>query len=305
MSLPSLVTTSGIDLEQAHVLFDERLVQGCQQRAQLLLQIAVEAERLGDAAHVMRADVGHRIDRDGDDLVRRVVRDLLDVHAAFGRDHDRDARGRAIDQHRQVELPLDGGAFLDVEPVHLLAARAGLVRDQRRAEQPRRLLSHVVDGLDHLDAAGLAAAAGVDLRLHHPDRAAELLRGLHRLVDAERRDAPRHRHAETSQHRLGLVLVDVHGVGSLAPRTRRVAGPRASLTSGVPDRSARQSMRAQRSGTGSIQLFPRSGAIFWQASTSDFTAAADFSNSLRSALVSSSSTMRSTPFAPMTTGTPT
>ncbi len=178
-----------IDLEQAHVLLGERLVEAGEQRAHLLLQIGVEAERLRDAAHVVRADVGDRIDRDGDDLLRRVVRDLLDVHAAFGRDHDGDARGDAVDQHREIELLLDGGAFLDVEPVDLLALRAGLVRDQRRAEDARRFLLHVVDRLDDLDAAGLAAAAGVDLRLHHPDRAAERLRGLHRLVDREGRNA--------------------------------------------------------------------------------------------------------------------
>ena len=68
----------------------------------------------------MRADAGHRIDRDGDDLVRRVVRDLLDVHAAFGRDHDRDARGCAVDQHREIELLVDRRAFLDVEAVDRL-----------------------------------------------------------------------------------------------------------------------------------------------------------------------------------------
>src|SRR5258705_10282608 len=35
----------------------------------------------------------------------RSVRDLLNVHAAFGRDHDRDPRGHAVDQHREIELP--------------------------------------------------------------------------------------------------------------------------------------------------------------------------------------------------------
>ncbi len=104
-----------------------------------------------------------------------LVRDLLDVHAAFGRDDEGDARGFAVDQHREIELLVDRRAFLDVEPVDLLAVRAGLVRDQRRAEHAGRFLLHVVDRFDDLDAAGLAAAAGVDLRLHHPDRAAELV----------------------------------------------------------------------------------------------------------------------------------
>ena len=38
--------------------------------------------------------------------------------------------------------------------------------------------------LRDLDAAALAAAAGVDLGLHHPDRAAERLRRVHGLLDA-------------------------------------------------------------------------------------------------------------------------
>ena len=124
-----------IDLEQAHVLFDERPIERRQHRAELLLQVGVEIQRLRDPPCMMRLNAGRRIDRDGDDLVGRVVRHLLDIHAAFGRDHDGDARGRAVDQHRQIELAIDRRAFFDVEAVHLLAARAGLMRDQRRAEE--------------------------------------------------------------------------------------------------------------------------------------------------------------------------
>ena len=50
---------------------------------------------------------------------------------------------------------------------------------------------------------------------------------------------------------------------------------------------------------------PRLGAMVMQASTSVFTAAADLSNIERSALLSWISTIRSTPFDPMTQGTPT
>ena len=109
------------------------------------------------------------------------ARDFLDIHAAFGRGDESDARGRAVDQRGQIIFAVDGGAFLDVEPVHLFAVRAGLMRDQGRAEQPLGLALHVVDRFHHLDAAGLAAAAGVDLRLHHPDRTAEFLGGLDAL----------------------------------------------------------------------------------------------------------------------------
>ena len=90
--------------------------------------------------------------------------------------------------------------------------RAGLVGDQSRAEHPRGFLLHVVDGFHHLDAAGLAASAGVDLRFHHPDRTAQFLRALDRFVDVERRYAARHRHAEFAQHRFCLIFVNVHDV---------------------------------------------------------------------------------------------
>ena len=80
--MPVLGDDQGIHLEQAHVLLDERLVQERKQGTHLLLQAGVEAERPRHPPHVMRADVRRRIDRDGDDLLRRVVRHPLDVHAA-------------------------------------------------------------------------------------------------------------------------------------------------------------------------------------------------------------------------------
>ena len=138
------------------------------------------------------------------------ARDLLDIHAAFGRGDEGDARGGAIDQRGQIIFAVDAGAFLDVEPMDFFAMRSGLVRDQRRAEQTLRLAFDVGDRFHHLDAAGFAAAAGVDLRFDHPHRAAELVGGLDRFIDAHRRNAARHRHAEFAQHRLGLVFVDVH-----------------------------------------------------------------------------------------------
>src|SRR6185436_13754017 len=142
------------------------------------------------------------------DLVRRVVRDLLDVHAAFGRNYDRDARGLAVDQHREIELLLDRRAVLDVEPVDLLALRAGLRRDESCAEDAGRFLLDVLDRLDHLDAARLAAPAGMDLRLHHPHGAAKVralppppgaaraARGLGAFTALEGGKAAGHGHAE-------------------------------------------------------------------------------------------------------------
>ena len=168
----------------------------------------------------MAHDAGRRIDREGHDLLGRVVRDFLDVDAAFGRDHERDFGGFAVDQDREIELLVDVGAFLDVEAVDLLAVRAGLDRDQRRAQH---LLGEFVDLGDRFgdaDAAlvaggsflelALAAAAGMDLALHHPDRAGKLLGGGIRIRGPQHRHAARNRHAEFMQQRLGLVFMDIH-----------------------------------------------------------------------------------------------
>ncbi len=65
-------------------------------------------------------------------------------------------------------------------------------------------------GAQFLELA-LAAAAGMDLRLDHPQRPGKLLRGLDRFFDGHRGIAGGHRHAELGEQFLGLIFVDVHG----------------------------------------------------------------------------------------------
>jgi hypothetical protein len=92
------------------------------------------------------------------------------------------------------------------------------MRHQRRAKEPRRLALHVGDFFHDFDAAGLAAAAGMDLRLHHPDRPAERIGRGFRFDDRQGRDAARHWYAEIAQDRLGLIFVDVHGSSCVLSR---------------------------------------------------------------------------------------
>ena len=84
----------------------------------------------------------------------------------------------------------------------------------------------LVERARELDAAALAAAAGVDLRLDDPDRAAELLRRLDGLLHAEGRVAARHGHAELAQDFLALVLVNLHAMLSNGAVLRVVRGLR-------------------------------------------------------------------------------
>ena len=111
-------------------------------------------------------------------------------------------------------------AVLDEQALDDAAGRAGLDRHQRLAQHLLGEGLHLVDGLGEAHAAlvaglgllelALAAAAGMDLRLHHPDRPRQRLRGLHGLVDRECRRALRQRHAVLPQQLLGLIFVDVH-----------------------------------------------------------------------------------------------
>jgi hypothetical protein len=129
---------------------------------------------------------GGRVDEDLDDLLGGGVRHFLDVHAAFAGGHDGDLLRRAVGDGGDVVLLLDVRAFLDQQAAHLLAFGAGLVSLQLHAEDFAGQLLHVVERAGELHAAALAAAAGVDLRLHDPDRAAQLLRRLGGFEHAER-----------------------------------------------------------------------------------------------------------------------
>ncbi len=111
-----------------------------------------------------------RVDEHLVDLLGRLRGDFLDVHAALGARHQHDALRAAVDDHADVELLLDVGALLDQQPAHLLPAGAGLVRDELHAEDLAGALLHLVERVRELDAAALAAAARVDLRLDHPHR---------------------------------------------------------------------------------------------------------------------------------------
>jgi hypothetical protein len=86
------------------------------------------------------------------------------------------------------------------------------VRLELHAQDFAGQLLDFVDRAGQLDAAALAAAARVDLGLHHPDRTAELLGGFHRLLHCESRDAAGHWHPKIAQDVLALVLVNLHEV---------------------------------------------------------------------------------------------
>ena len=77
----------------------------------------------------------------------------------------------------EVQLALDLQPLLDEHALHDLPVGAGLMGDEAHADDRRAPPARASSGALHdLDAAALAAAAGVDLRLDDDRAAAEPLR---------------------------------------------------------------------------------------------------------------------------------
>ena len=199
-----------VDLDDRAIEFDEGLVHGQDELGAGADLAALKAEAEGDLARMEGLDAGGGIDVDLQDLFRLLGGDLLDFDAALGRGHDGDARGGAIDQHAKIKLALDVAAALHIDALDQLAAGAGLVRHQVHADHALGRVAHVVHRLDDLDAAALAAAAGMDLRLDDPDRTAELLGRLDRFVGRVSDMAGKDADAKFGEQPFRLIFVDIH-----------------------------------------------------------------------------------------------
>ena len=83
------------------------------------------------------------------------------------------------------------------------------MRHEFAAKKELRRIRDFLFVLADLDAAGLAAGAGMDLRLHD-DSAADLAGAVGRLLGTIGKAAARDRHAELRKKFLGLILMNVH-----------------------------------------------------------------------------------------------
>ncbi len=120
---------------------------------------------------------------------------------------------RSVTPH-DIQFLFDVGAFFDHQPTHFLAFRAGLVRDQLHAHDLLSVFLDLLERLGDLDAAALAATAGMDLCLDDPDRAAQGFRGFDSLFDRHARNAARYGHSELSED---FSCLDAHGSSCWLP----------------------------------------------------------------------------------------
>jgi hypothetical protein len=113
-----------------------------------------------------------------------ILGDFLDLHAAEARSDDPHPLDLAIKDEAQINLALERLGDLDIDPLNDLALGTRLIGDERLAEQLVCGGADIVIGLAKLDAAGLAAAPGMDLRLDRPMPAAKLRGGINGLFRA-------------------------------------------------------------------------------------------------------------------------
>jgi hypothetical protein len=169
----------------------------------------LKAQAEGDLAGLEAREAQGRIHGHLEDLLRRLLGDLLDLHAALGGGHEGDAAGDAVHEEGEVELPVDVHGIADEDRVDLAALGAGLLGDQVHAQHRLEDLRGLVGIGSELDAAPLAPAAGVDLGLD--DGLPAVLLGDHAGVLGVLGHPPvGRRDLVQPEQFLGLVLVDVH-----------------------------------------------------------------------------------------------
>ncbi len=214
MTLAVLGHHQRIDFKQAHVLGEEGVVERLHDQR----RICLASSPFSPSAAAMFS-CRHRANSPPPDRPGRswIFSGVLCATSSMSMPPSVEAmkatrRGRAVDQGGKIKLARDRRAVLDIEPLDHAALRAGLMGHQRHAQHALGFLLHVLDGFHHLDAAALAAPAGMDLRLHHPDRAGQAPWRPQPLLRRVKAAMPRgHRRAEGAQNLFGLIFVNVHG----------------------------------------------------------------------------------------------
>ncbi|TPV97883.1 MAG: hypothetical protein USCAAHI_02684 [Beijerinckiaceae bacterium] len=168
-----------------------------------------EAKTEGEFARLEGLEPHRRLDHHLQDFLWMVLGDLLDFHAAEAGCDDPHPLDLPVENEAEVNLALERFGDLDIDPLHDFALGARLIGDEGFAKHLCRRRAHFVIGLAKLDAARLATAARMDLRLHRPMPAAEFCRAIDRLLGAVGDRSMRRRHAKIRQDLLSLVLVNV------------------------------------------------------------------------------------------------
>ncbi len=203
----------GIHFDEARVLLHVELVQRGGDRLELRDLRALQPEAEGD----LRAPGRAAGPPPGVWLTLRIFSGVFSATSSMSMPPaaeaiKRDAALLAIERQGEIDLPLDLRARLHVDPLHGQPLGAGLFGLEARAEHG---VGGAADGLvvaGQLDAAGLAATAGVHLGLDDPHRPTERVGGSDGFVGARGHATGGHRNAVIPEYLFGLIFVQIHSV---------------------------------------------------------------------------------------------
>ena len=202
-----------IDLDERAVVLFKQLVQGGHQSRDWPVQGVGNTESVRELASLERLQAEHRVYGDGENLLRCGLGHLLDLHAARRTGDRHYTLGSAIDSHPDVHFGLDVDRLLHEYAADGDSFWSGLKRDECRSEHRLGRFGCCLRRVDNLDAASLAASAGVDLGLHD-DGPADVSCDLGGFVRGGRDLPLGYGDAVSCEDFFRLVFVDLH---KLAP----------------------------------------------------------------------------------------
>src|SRR6185437_2993543 len=208
--LAGLRHDEGIHLDQARVLLHVELVQRRRDRLKLLDLLALEPQAKGNLPRLVGLQAGRGVHGHGQDLLGRLLRDLLDVHAAGSGGDEGDPALLAVEGQGEIDLPLDLGARLHIDALDGQALGTGLLSSEARAEHRGGRIADRLVLARQLDASGLTAPAGMDLGLDDPNRAAYRLGSTDGFIGARGHAARRHRNSVIPEYLFSLIFVQIH-----------------------------------------------------------------------------------------------
>ncbi|MDR6358060.1 hypothetical protein Q3H58_004731 [Pseudomonas psychrotolerans] len=199
-----------VHFQQRQVVVLEQLGQTDEDLGELLDLVTFQAQLESQVAALVGLSAHQRIDGGLENLLRSVVRDLLDVHATFGGSHEHDAAAGTIDHGAQIELLVDVGAGFDQDLADRLTVGVGLVGHQTLAQPLGGEFLGFFFALDQLHATGLTAATGMYLGFDDPLVAADTAASLVGLLGGVYSEAFGNGQAVFSEQLLTLILVEIH-----------------------------------------------------------------------------------------------
>ena len=204
----------GIDFRQRGVARLEGMVERPKEPRGLLEQRGIKPQPESDLARLERLKPHGGIDGFLQDFFRMLGSYNFNFNSTFAGGHKNGGCCCAVDHQAQVKLAFNVEPFFNQQAPHDPALGTSLRRHQALAQNLTGNGLGFRSRVDHLDAPGLASAAGVDLRFHNnrSTQARGNFAGLFRRIGHL---TVGNRNSKTCQNLFGLIFVNLHSWSTL------------------------------------------------------------------------------------------